>query len=287
MKMLISYAAAAIAAILVATTIAGYPLLAQTAIAGLYEGSTGGNNAATMNDTGTASSGGARVEVAAGSNATVQYYTFTPATVEINAGESVTWSSPAELSDIHTVTFVLDQNLMSDLILPFSVPDRTTANDFKLQPPFNVGEPLITKTPDGRDAIIAVNKDVFYPTVIADGDKTTFLNGTDIKYTMDGTEKAINSGIIQPPFPPMIAEQGGGKENGTSTTGATNDASATAEQQGGGGATAPTEGPPFPPVSSFTLTFEEPGRYPYFCAVHPWMSGEVVVRGDNSTGATP
>jgi plastocyanin len=61
-----------------------------------------------------------RVAVGEGSNFTVQYYTFTPQTVEINAGESVTWYSPAEFSELHTVTFVLDQNVMSDIIVPFA-----------------------------------------------------------------------------------------------------------------------------------------------------------------------
>jgi hypothetical protein len=48
-----------------------------------------------------------------------------------------------------------------------------------------------------------------------------------------------------------------------------------------------TLGPPFPPVSSFTVTFEEPGIYPYFCAIHPWMTGQVVVRGETPTETQP
>jgi plastocyanin len=43
---------------------------------------------------------------------------------------------------------------------------------------------------------------------------------------------------------------------------------------------------PFPLVSSFTVKFEEPGTYPYFCALHPWMTGEVIVlqgEGENQT----
>ena len=48
--------------------------------------------------------------------------------------------------------------------------------------------------------------------------------------------------------------------------------------------------PPFPPVSSFTATFAQPGTYPYFCAIHPWMSGQVIVReegGETENQATP
>ena len=31
--------------------------------------------------------------------------------------------------------------------------------------------------------------------------------------------------------------------------------------------------------SSFTHTFDAPGTYPYFCMVHPWMAGTVIVQG--------
>jgi plastocyanin len=35
--------------------------------------------------------------------------------------------------------------------------------------------------------------------------------------------------------------------------------------------------PGAPPISSFTLKFEEAGTYGYICAVHPWMAGTVTV----------
>ena len=31
------------------------------------------------------------------------------------------------------------------------------------------------------------------------------------------------------------------------------------------------------PYGIFTYTFEEPGMYPYFCTLHPWMAGNVKV----------
>ncbi len=34
----------------------------------------------------------------------------------------------------------------------------------------------------------------------------------------------------------------------------------------------------FPPGDSFTFQFADVGNYPYFCLVHPWMTGEVVVK---------
>ena len=31
------------------------------------------------------------------------------------------------------------------------------------------------------------------------------------------------------------------------------------------------------PYGIFTYTFEEPGMYPYFCTLHPWMAGNIKV----------
>jgi len=31
------------------------------------------------------------------------------------------------------------------------------------------------------------------------------------------------------------------------------------------------------PFESFTFTFEESGTYDYFCTLHPWMNGQVIV----------
>jgi plastocyanin len=239
---------------------------------------------ATTNQTQTSQGGTVRVVIGEGSNATVQYYTYTPQTVEINAGESVTWVSPAELSDIHTVTFVLDPNVMSDIILPFAVSGDT---NFELLPPFNVGEPVMIQSPDGRQAIVALNKDAWSPAVVDTNNQTTFLNGTDIQYAMDGTEKVINSGIILTPMEGAVDQNSSSSSNATGgeeippeaaaqLNETTTIANTTAQATEGG---QPPIGPPFPVVSSFTVTFGEPGTYPYFCAIHPWMSGEVIVRG--------
>jgi plastocyanin len=242
----------------------------------------------TMNQTQTAQGESVRVAVGEGSNFTVQYYTFTPQTVEINAGESVTWYSSAEFSELHTVTFVLDQNVMSDIIVPFAVSGGET--NFELLPPFNVGKPILTQAPDGREAIVALNKDAFYPSVLDANNQTSYLNETeDIQYTMDGTEKVINSGIIFPELPPM-----GAAMNETTTTNNSTTTTTTANVMAAPGGEEmpqateegqqqpPLEEPsfPFPLVSSFTVTFEEPGTYPYLCALHPWMTGEVIVQGE-------
>jgi plastocyanin len=247
----------------------------------------------TMNATQTSQQGTVRVAIGEGSNATIQHYTFTPQTVEINAGDNVTWVNPAALSDIHTVTFVLDPNVQSDIILPFAVPADT---NFELVPPFNLGEPVMIQEPDGRQAIVAINKHAWYPAVTDANNQTTYLNGTDIRYTMDGTEKVINSGIILPPMESTGAavdqNSSAAATDGEETSPGTGVMNETATSAGNttaqgteGGAEQPPIGPPFPPVSSFTVTFEQPGTYPYFCAIHPWMVGQVVVReaGANQT----
>jgi plastocyanin len=261
----------------------------------------------TTDQTETSPEGVVTVAVGEGSNETVQHYTFTPQSVEINAGESVTWFTPAEFVELHTVTFVQDPSILSDIILPF-VPAGAT--DFELLPPFNLGEPILIPTPDGREAIVAVNKHAFYPAIVDANNETTYLEGTDIQATLNSTVKVLNSGIILPPLPPMgeddqnrtaagaaeIPPEAVINETTTTMTNATTntaDTSAVPDEDGATpqvtiGATGEQPmGPPFPPVSSFTVTFEEPGTYAYFCALHPWMQGEVVVRGDIQTETQP
>ena len=265
----------------------------------------------TTDQTETSREGNVTVSVGEGSNATVQQYTFTPQSVEINAGESVTWFSPAELSDIHTVTFVRDPSIVSDIILPFASP-AGGLTELELLPPFNLGEPLVIQAPDGREAIVALNKHAWYPAVVDANNQTTYLEGADIQATLNSTVKALNSGIILPPLTTTGGAQPNSTETGTigeqqtaseasatsetatmtNATGTTTDVLTVPDEQGTSQATEAatgeqTLGPPFPPVSSFTVTFEEPGMYPYFCAIHPWMTGQVVVRGDTPTETQP
>ncbi|MDQ3835393.1 MAG: hypothetical protein M3270_00455 [Thermoproteota archaeon] len=249
------------------------------------------------------------VSIGEGSNATIQYYTYTPQSVEINAGDSVTWFSPSEITDLHTVTFVRNSSIVSDILLPFAVPDGETATSFDLVPPFNLGEPIIIPTPDGREAIVALNKQAWYPAVYSANNQTTYLEGTDIQATLNSTVMALNSGIILPsaassgetqpnatgtsinevPQVPLpVSLTNGSGSTTTNATGAATDVLTGPDNQS---MSQPTEErmagqqlpPPFPRISSFTVTFEEPGVYPYFCAIHPWMTGQVVVREGATT----
>jgi plastocyanin len=247
--------------------------------------------------------GTVRVSIGEGSNATLQYYTFSPQSVEINTGESVTWVSPSEMSDLHTVTFVQDPSVVSDIILPFAAPTGVLT-ELELLPPFNLGEPLVIKAPGGGEAIVGLNKHAWYPAILDANNQTTYLEGSDIQATLNSNVKVLNSGIILPPMPSAGGAQANSTETGTTgeafatnatatnATGTTTDVLTVPDEQG---ISQPTEGatpeqqlgPPFPLISSFTVTFEEPGTYPYFCAVHPWMTGQVIVRGEAPTETQP
>ena len=39
--------------------------------------------------------------------------------------------------------------------------------------------------------------------------------------------------------------------------------------------------------NSFSTTFDQPGNYPYFCMVHPWMVGMIVVGEGGDTNPVP
>jgi plastocyanin len=62
--------------------------------------------------------------VSAGGNGT-DWDKFLPENVTINAGESVTWTNPMQVSEPHTVTFVKDKEMIPPLVAPFSVPNNT------------------------------------------------------------------------------------------------------------------------------------------------------------------
>jgi hypothetical protein len=155
---------------------------------------------------------------------------------------------------------------------------------------------------------VALNKIAWYPAIVDTNNQTTYLEGTDIQATLNSTVKVLNSGIILPALPPTdTGQMNNNTDTGiaaepsitpeispttlttetTNVTGSPTEALTVPDDQGIAqepeGTTAEPLGPPFPPVSSFTVEFEEPGLYPYFCAIHPWMTGQVLVRGDAQT----
>jgi hypothetical protein len=86
---------------------------------------------------------------------------------------------------------------------------------------------------------------------------------SNLYYTMDNTERVVSSGIILDVsgFAALEEAGGGPQEDGVQEF--------------------PL--PVYPILSSFTITFEQPGTYEYFCAFHPGMFGQVVVGGGETS----
>jgi plastocyanin len=117
-------------------------------------------------------------------------------------------------------------------------------------------------------------------------------------YTMDGTERVVSSGIVldvngfsalealfaeeggeegasQQEVPAATEDNQGSMTNSTMTT--TTPQIPTDEETMAQQEEEPAQEPQFPFLGSFTVTFEAPGTYDYFCAFHPGMFGQVVV----------
>jgi hypothetical protein len=92
--------------------------------------------------------------------------------------------------------------------------------------------------PNGSSIVIGINNRSIAPTVINASGNITHL-ALNANYTMDGTEKYVNSGWIWPQgqVPPGL-----------------------------------------PPINSFSVKFTKAGTYDYMCEVHPWMTGDVIVK---------
>jgi plastocyanin len=169
-----------------------------------------------------------------GGNSTAPLTVFIPKNIQVKAGESVTWDNPSTVGEPHTVTFVLDNKTMTNIVSAFTVPNST---QFAAIPPNSNNEPL--KVPGQNNVVVAVNARSFVPTVIDSQGSVKHFAPPNAAYTMDGTEKYVNSGWLLPK----------GQEQdfpGSST--------------------------------SFTVTFQKAGTYSYLCGLHPWMVGSVVVK---------
>ncbi|HKY56090.1 MAG TPA: hypothetical protein VJM08_17370 [Anaerolineales bacterium] len=105
-------------------------------------------------------------------------------------------------------------------------------------PPGANADPILMPGPEGKTVIVAANNRSLSPTVVDAEGNATYLP-LNANYTMSGTEKYVNSGWM---WPKNLVPPG------------------------------------LPPIDSFAVTFTEEGTYNYICVVHPWMSGEVVVK---------
>ena len=175
------------------------------------------------------------IEIAAGGgNYSAPYTIFVPEHVEVKVGQTVNWHNPTEVGEPHTVTFVMDNSTMAGVVSPLAVSNATT---FTSLPPNSNNEPIVMPGPNGTDTIIAINARTFSPVVIDSLGDVEFMS-PNANYTMDGTEKYVNSGWFLPK----------GMEK---------------EYPGAG--------------NTFTMTFEKPGTYNYICILHPWMTGSITV----------
>jgi plastocyanin len=259
-------------------------------------------------------------------NLTVSVNQFSPAAVEIQTGESVTFYAPENSTEVHNVIFDLsNDSIISGLELPFILPEGVDPEQLELAPPFNFGEPIIqAQQPDARQVVITSNKAVYYPTVADQENNTRYLidveehhqlveearqqglfepHDLSANYTVNGTELVVSSGVILDVggFDALFAEEEGGEvENMTAATTEASDTNATEEaaispippaEIGQENATEAVEGEeeefpplPYPILNSFTVTFEQPGTYEYFCAFHPGMWGIVTVAGEEGEG---
>jgi plastocyanin len=175
-------------------------------------------------------------EVAAGGgNYSAPFTMYIPDKVEVMAGETVNWYNPTEVAEPHTVTFVMDNTTMAGVVSPLTVSNSTT---FAALPPNSNNEPILIPGQDGTNTLMAVNARTYNPVAIDSSGNVEFMN-PNANYTMDGTEKYVNSGWFVPE----------GMEQQLPGTG-----------------------------NTFSVTFEKPGTYNYLCILHPWMTGSITVR---------
>ncbi|MFL6487248.1 MAG: hypothetical protein ACJ71D_11145 [Nitrososphaera sp.] len=176
--------------------------------------------------------------VAAGGGGPVSVVTwFVPQNISISAGETVTWVNPSLVSEPHTVSFMKDPSYFANFESPFLIANGTELDP--ADPEEKNTEPLIIpgQNDTTTNTIIAANKRQASPVVIDAQNNAEYLP-LNANYTMTGDELYVNSGII---WPESAIPPGA------------------------------------PPVTSFSMTFENAGTYDYVCEFHPWMTGRVIV----------
>lgn len=279
----------------VAIVVTGMALLFSGAITGLqpatitqgsFQPVTDNGMGTTTNTTNPNADTSGRVAVGGG-NLTVSINQFLPSITQIQPGQSVTFYAPSGSTEPHNVVLDLSNGTaVSSIELAFIFPPGFSPGALQLAPPDNYGEPIIQTLNDGRQSIVALNKVLFHPSTVDQDGHATFLQEQELlqrmqqeaqqgslirpslsaNYTMQGNEVVVSSGLILDVegFAPLVPEQ-----------------EAQPQQQ------QPQEPmpqgdeellpPAYPILSNFTVTFNEPGAYPFFCAFHPGMAGIVNV----------
>jgi plastocyanin len=162
---------------------------------------------------------------------------YTPQNVTINAGESVTWTNPMQVAEPHTVSFVKDKDMIPPLFAPFSVPNNTEFTSAVPAP--NVEPSIIPDNSNPNNKLVILDNLRSSAPVAVDSTRTNVTHlPPNSNHTFTGDESYVNSGWMWP-----IGQVP----------------------------------PGVPPITSFTMTFENPGTYYYMCVIHPWMTGTVTV----------
>jgi plastocyanin len=272
--------AAMIFAIMASSISAPALLFTQTAIAS----SAGQDETTTTTDTTTtltAPNNAITKRVAVGGgNITLSINQFSPQTVEIQPGESVTFFAPEDSFEVHNVMFDLSNGTtISGIGMPFTLPPgelsieayTDVAETLLPAPPYNLGEPIIQNMANGTQAIIGFNKVAFYPAVVDQNGNVTYLDETELSNQMLQMEQAYEQGTPMPS--PLSASY-------------TIDGTESAVSSGIVLGVNEFRPPQFPFLHNFTVTFSQPGTYEYFCAFHPGMYGQVVVGSSIGEGET-
>jgi len=215
-----------------------------------------------------------------GGNITLSINQFSPQTVEIQPGESVTFFAPPGSFEVHNVMFDLSNGtIISNIGVPFTLPP----GDFSIEaftdvgeellpaPPYNLGEPIIQNVTGGTtQAIIGFNKVAFYPTVVDQNGNVAYIEEEEFSRQMLQMEQAFEQGTPMPsPLSASYAMDGNESVVSSGIVLGVNE----------------FRPPQFPFLHNFTVTFSEPGTYDYSCAFHPGMFGQVVV-SNNEEGQT-
>src|ERR671932_892202 len=130
---------------------------------------------------------------AGGGTSTDMLAVYAPQQIQVSVGQSVTWDNPSTVAEPHTVTFVLDNKTSTEIVSPFSVPNSTQLTAI---PPNSNSEPL--RPPNQNNVVIAVNARSYIPTVIDSQGSVKQFAPPNAVYTMDGSEKYVNSGWLVP-----------------------------------------------------------------------------------------
>jgi plastocyanin len=250
--------------------------------------------ATTTTNTTSAADAQNRVAVGGG-NLSVSINQFSPSTVQIQPGESVTFYAPSGSTELHNVLFDLSNGTArSSVELAFILPPGFSPQALQLGPPDNFGEPIIQNLSGGRQSIIALNKVLFHPSAVSQDGHASYLQERELiqlmeqgeqqglfmppslsaNYTMQGTEVVVSSGLILDVtgFAALEQEQGAQQQAGTA------EGQQQQQQEPTPQGVEESLPPAYPILSNFTVTFNEPGAYPFFCAFHPGMAGVVNVR---------